>query len=259
MIVMRRIGSSVNCTNARHAIRIDGGTILQVCAAVVGMALLGLAGGAAAYSQYSVNKDATNCRGCHGDFRSSPYISLADGQSWGDDLHDVHRTVMLNGDCDTCHSTGPPFPVLLGSSAGGTGLDPVSCSGCHGRLEDGTGVGTQGYGAGLRQHHWVSSVTVCIGCHADANPDNYLPVDEDILPLYYATSDPAHPLIPGDPCNVAADGFLEDYAGSTIGLDNDGDNAYDEADLIPCPEPGSSLMLASGFGLLMLIGRRRMR
>ena len=56
---MRRIGSSVNCTNAHHAIRIDGGTIRQVCAAVVGMALLGLAGGAAAYSQYSVNKDAT--------------------------------------------------------------------------------------------------------------------------------------------------------------------------------------------------------
>ena len=26
-----------------------------------------------AYSQYSQNKDATNCRGCHGNFRSSPY------------------------------------------------------------------------------------------------------------------------------------------------------------------------------------------
>ena len=41
-----------------------------------------VAGTAQAYSQYSANKDATNCRACHGDFRASPYTSLRDCQSW---------------------------------------------------------------------------------------------------------------------------------------------------------------------------------
>jgi len=225
------------------------------------VSLLVLAGSAAAYTQYSVNKDATNCRLCHGDFRVSPYTSLADEQSWGDDLHDVHRNVMLDGDCDTCHSQGSRFPVLLDSSKGGAGLEPISCAGCHGRTDDGTGNGTEGYGAGLRQHHWVSGIQSCgnVGCHVDANPASFTPVNEDVLPPYYALSDPDHPLIPGDPCNKSADGFPEDYAATTLGLDNDGDNIYDEAELIACPEPGSSMMLASGFGLLLLLGHRRSR
>jgi len=40
------------------------------------------AGTAQAYPQYSNNKDATNCRACHGDFRASPYISLTEGADW---------------------------------------------------------------------------------------------------------------------------------------------------------------------------------
>jgi len=177
--------------------------------------------------------------------------------SWGDDLHDVHRSTMLNGDCDTCHSSGPRFPVLLDSSVGGTGLPAISCTGCHGRAEDGTGTATEGYGAGLRQHHWRASVTVCMNCHPDANPVNYTPVEEDFLPPYYADADAAHPLIPADPCNLLADGNPEDYAASTLGLDNDGDDLYDEADVIACPEPGKTLMLASGLGFLFVLGRRR--
>jgi len=55
------------------------------------------------YDQYSVNKDATNCRLCHGDFRAGSYTSLVDGMNWGN-LHDLHRTTMLGGDCSTCHS-----------------------------------------------------------------------------------------------------------------------------------------------------------
>lgn len=251
--------------SARRMIRIDTARLRWVIAAVVGTMVLGVAGGAAAYTRYSVNKDATNCRACHGDFRSSPYISLADGQSWGDDLHDVHRNTMLDGDCDTCHGGGSRFPVRLDTSVGGTGLDAISCSGCHGRAEDADTDGT-GSAAGLRQHHWVANVVfnsistrVCLDCHADADPANFTPVDEDILPPYYSASDPNHPLIPSDPCNPLADGFPEDYAGTTIGLDNDGDNIYDEAEIIACPEPGSSLMLASGCGMLLLIGRRRIR
>lgn len=216
-------------------------------------------GAAQAYSQYSINKDLTNCAACHGDFRASPYIGLTDGQSWGTDLMDRHSSVMLNGDCDTCHNPGPRFPVITGESAGGTGLDPISCSGCHGRAEDGTGTGTEGYGAGLRQQHWNGGVTLCVNCHTDANPVNFVPVPEDILPPYFAASDPAHPLIPSDPCNLGIDGFPEDYAGSDLGLDNDGNGLYDERETTTCPEPGVLASLLPGMGLLGLIDRRRHR
>jgi len=217
---------------------------------------LGIAGAAGAYTQYSVDGDATNCRLCHGDFRASTYMSMSDGGTWTDGLHDTHKDVMLDGDCDTCHSSGK-FPVLLGSSKGGDGLDPIACSGCHGRAEDGTGTGSEGYGAGLRQHHWLDGVTSCGTCHADADPSAFEPEDEDVLPPYYAAVDPDHPLMPEDPCNAAADGYTEDYAATTQGLDNDGDGLYDEADLIACPEPGGAILLQSGLALLLLLGRRR--
>jgi hypothetical protein len=234
--------------------------ILTLSLAGATLMLFSFAGVAGAYPQYSANKDATNCRLCHGDFRAATYTSLADGGSWPDGLHITHRDVMLNGDCATCHSSGPRFPVTLGSSAGGTGLDPISCSGCHGRAEDGTGNGSEGYGAGLRQHHWNNGVQTCgttAGCHTDADPASFTPAGEDFLPLYYSDSDSAHPLIPADPCNIDADGFPEDYAGSTIGLDNDGDNLYDEADTFDCPEPDKSLLLACGSGMLLVLSRRR--
>jgi hypothetical protein len=166
---------------------------------------------------------------------------------------------MLAGDCLTCHSSGPRFPVLIDSSAGGTDLVAISCTGCHGRFEDGIGFGTFGYGAGLRQHHWTAGVTICDDCHTDSNPAGFTPVGEEFLPLYYSNNDPAHPLIPSDPCNPEADGFPEDYAGSTLGLDNDGNGLYDESDLIACPEPGQIAMLLPGIGMLLLINRRRQR
>jgi hypothetical protein len=248
-------------TTKPHAPRLDRQVRPTTRAGVilVGAALLLLAGGAGAYDKYSVNGDATNCRACHGDFRASPYTSLTDGLSWGDGLHDVHRYNMLSGDCDTCHSSGPKGNVLIGSSNGGAGLPAISCSGCHGRVEDGTGNGSEGYGAGLRQHHWRAKITTCGTCHSDADPALFTPVEEDFLPPYYAAdgTDPAHPLIPADPCNLSEDGRPEDYAASTLGLDNDGDDLYDEDDVIACPEPGKTLMLASGLGFLLALGRRR--
>lgn len=45
-------------------------------------------------------------------------------------------------------------PVYIGRSTGGAGLAPVSRAGCHGRVRDGTGTGSRGYVAGLRQRHW---------------------------------------------------------------------------------------------------------
>ncbi len=181
-----------------------------------------------AYETYSED-GAGNCVTCHGDFRQSPYTSLSDGQSWGDDLHDVHRRTMLNSDCSTCHPSGGFTPVSLGSSAGGNGLAPISCVGCHGRAEDGTGSGSTGYGAGLRQHHFRAGIEACVDCHSDADPANKTVVGEHVLPPYYANPGNDHPLIPNDSCNPAP-GFPEDFAATTQGLDNDGDDAYDEND-----------------------------
>ena len=149
--------------------------------------------------------------------------------------------------------------MFLGDSTGGTGIDPISCAGCHGRAEDGTGNGSEGYSAGLRQHHWNAGVEGCLDCHSDSDPASFDPVGEDVLPPYYLASAADQPLIPTDPCNPQADGYPEDYAATTLGLDNDGDDLYDEADLIDCPEPGETLMLGVGIGFLLLAGRWRTR
>lgn len=180
-----------------------------------------------------------NCATCHGDFRASPYTSLVDGQNWGDDLHDIHRTTMLSSDCATCHTTPSRLPTFIGSSDGGTGLDPIGCLGCHGRTESGGTV----TGAGLRQHHYVNGVTTCgtAGCHpGDSNPAIFTTVGEDVLPPYYATPDAAHPNKPTNPCNPAGE---EHFAGTTIGLDNDGDNLFDQNDT-DCQAPVPDINLS---------------
>ncbi len=202
-----------------------------IWAAAAGLAFaLFLAGapGAMAYDQYSLNRDATNCRACHGDFRASNYVSLVDGQSWGN-LHDLHRNTMLGGDCNACHSGSSRFPTYLGLSAGGSGLSTVSCLGCHGRSEDaGHDDTSAGLGAGLRQHHTSAGVTVCQDCHSDASATNYKPVGENVKPPYYANPGTNHPNMPTDPCNR---GGKENFAGAPFGLDNDGDGRIDGADL----------------------------
>lgn len=177
-----------------------------------------------AYEQYSQAGDATNCGACHGDFRGANYISNKDGTAWGLDLHDGHRVTMLDRDCNTCH--GPSrFPVVLNSSNGGTGLDPIACVGCHGRAADAGPA--SGSGAGLRQHHWNSGVAICAACHADADPANYTTVAENTPPPYYFTPDPAHPNKPTNACDDPAG--TEAIFGPT-GLDNDGNLFEDGAD-----------------------------
>lgn len=180
---------------------------------------------ARAFEQYSIDRNSGNCANCHDNFRTSPYISRSDGQSWGDDLHDVHRQGMLTGDCSTCHNSSGRFPVFLNSSVGGVNLPAISCVGCHGRDEDDGGDPVfEGRGAGLRQHHYNTGITLCVNCHLDSSPANYTPVGEDVLPPYYFTPDTAHPDKPTDPC---ADAFV---AGGIAGLDNDGDVLYDASD-----------------------------
>ena len=189
------------------------------------LAILLWSSGAIAFEQYSTNRSSGNCADCHGGFRSSPYVSLADGVSWNDDLHDVHRYSMLSGDCSTCHQPSGRFPVLLNFSAGGQGLAQLSCIGCHGRAEP--AAGGEVTAAGLRQHHYNSGVTTCTSCHSDANPIAFSTAGENLLPPYYFTPDSAHPNKPTDPCSPNGE---ENYAGSAIGLDNDGDNLYDGMD-----------------------------
>jgi hypothetical protein len=177
-----------------------------------------------AYEQY-----AQGCQNCHGDFRAANYVSNVDGQAWGTSLHDGHRFDFLAGDCATCHTAPSRSPVYLGSSDGGDGLAPLSCIGCHGRDEGGIkGVS----GAGLRQHHWNNGVTTCIGCHSDADPGNFTPGPEVVLPPYYANPGNNHPDMPTHPCNLASLGYPEDILGAagTGGLDNNGDGVYDTDD-----------------------------
>ncbi|MEJ2581381.1 MAG: hypothetical protein P8127_07065 [Acidobacteriota bacterium] len=183
------------------------------------------------YEKYSNNDDATNCRACHGDFRSSNYISPVDGQNWGN-LHNIHRSTMLGGDCDVCHIGDDRLPVYLNSSDGGDGFEPVGCMGCHG-VDPAPGEPNNAWwGAGLRLHHANANVGpdsngfTCMTCHTDDPP----PPPESAMPSYYFTPDSNHSSKPTDPCNLPP-GFSETFAGAVMGLDNDGDLAYDDADL----------------------------
>lgn len=198
--------------------------------------LLLVFGGVHGWETYSTDGTTGNCASCHQRFPNQSYTSLADGQLWPDGLHTTHQN-MVSFECDTCHSSGGRSPVFLSSSQGAPGLAPISCAGCHGRAEDATEPGmTEGSAAGLRQHHFVSGQQICSACHADANPDNKVTVAESTFPPYYGNA--SYPEIPTDPCNPEP-GLPENYAGSTIGLDNDGDGVYDTLDSDCGAAPGT--------------------
>ncbi len=179
-----------------------------------------------AFPQYSVDRVSGNCADCHDNFLlGSNYISRVDGTAWNVDLHDGHRTLMLSGDCNACHSRAARFPVILNYSEGGAGFQPIGCMGCHGRSEDAGGDGlSPGWGRGLRQHHQNTGVTSCAGCHSDATGP--AGVAENIPPPYYFTPDANHPDKPTSACDF--DGSESPFG--TVGLDNDGDGLYDNAD-----------------------------
>jgi hypothetical protein len=185
-----------------------------------------------AFPTYSNADGVGNCKGCHGDFLASAYISRTDGRNWGN-LHNLHRNVMLADGfparCQTCHLVVGQRPVYTFQSLGNDALDPISCVGCHGRYEDRqdeNGHDTHGMGAGLRQHHWNAGITFCGRCHEDADPANFTPVGEHVLPPYYF-ADGIFTNKPTDSCNPNGE---EDYAGLLFGLDNDGDGKYDIKD-----------------------------
>jgi len=198
-----------------------------------------------AYQTYSAQKDANgnptgNCVTCHGDFGAASYVSENDGTPWETSLHVGHRAGMLNRDCNTCHlgDFSTRYPVSLNASNGGTGFEPISCVGCHGRPEDrNTGpLGNPQIGAGLRQHHTNAGAAFCGGCHSDNDPATFTPVGESAAPSYYFTPDGAHPDKPTDPCNANSGSIGQESVFGTIGLDNDGDLLYDgnDPDCQPC-------------------------
>lgn len=222
--------------------------LLRTILIVSGLALIG-APAAEAYDRWSIDDDATNCGYCHGDFRNSNYVSPVDGQNWGN-LHNIHRENMLSDDCAACHygAGSNEFPVLLNVSGGGDGLDPISCMGCHG-VDPQDPMHPNGWGAGIRAHHLNAGVgpdnngktCASAGCH----PSDPVPQPEDTLPAYYLNPGSNHPNMPTDSCNPASAGYPESFAGANIGIDNDGDMIYDEADPdcagpTPTPTPTST-------------------
>ncbi len=210
---------------------------------VVGIVIFAVPG-AEGYDRYYQNSNNRNCEGCHGDFRSNSYISMVDGQNWGN-LHNIHRYTMLSGDCDTCHIGNDEFPVYLNQSNGGIGFEPVGCIGCHGVNPAPPAANNGKWGAGLRAHHANANVgpdnngLTCASCHTTDPP----PPSEDTPPSYYFTPDSVHPEKPDNACNPASPppGYPENYAGAVMGIDNDGDRLYDENDpdcaAAPTPTP----------------------
>lgn len=187
----------------------------------------------------------STCRACHGNFVGTPYVAFTDGATWNPDLHDIHRNIMLNFDCKTCHTGATFFPVFIGRSDGGTGLPGIGCLGCHGREEDiGHDAISSGRGAGLNQHHHRSGVSECAKCHTDADPANYRPVGERVRPAYYFAPDAAHPAKPTDPCTAS-----ERFVSPLEGLDNDGDLLYELAD--PDCQPAAPVPALGPFGVAL--------
>ncbi len=157
----------------------------------------------------------------------------------------------MDTECNLCHTSGDQRNPYIGSSNGTNDNIGYGCVGCHGRLEDaGNDELSAGLGAGLRQHHTNSGVTECQDCHWDADPANYTPVGEDVLPPYYGTVD----TLADDPCNPIAQANINENwtLGDFEGLDNDGDLLYDTddpdcaANVPPTADPGGPYIGIAG-------------
>jgi hypothetical protein len=187
---------------------------------VLGVAGVVLVTPTAGYPTYT-----SGCNTCHGDFDGP--VSPKGTKFPDDSKHEMHRANQaMNTDCQLCHTSIGDDP-FIGSSAGTNNNPGVGCTGCHGR-DYGGAVGNSG--VGLRAHHLVSGVTVCLECHDD-DPE---PLPESVWPTYFGTPDTNA----FDSCNEGP-GFGENWSvGDTEGLDNDGDDLYDGADpdCIDAPE-----------------------
>jgi len=182
---------------------------------------------AAGYPRYRFDEFGGYCAGCHGHFFD--HTSPAGTRFPYEGKHGMHRNTM-GAHCDLCHPRPGALP-LIGWSAGTVHNPGVGCTGCHGR-DYGGAIGNSG--VGLRRHHDRNGVTICAGCHPDDPP----PLPEKVMPAYYGTPD----TYASDPCNprTGSSTWGEHFSADLDnhrGLDNDGDNQYDEddADCGGCP------------------------
>ena len=180
-------------------------------ALLVGAALLVCARPSLAFERYynPVTLDR-NCSECHGSFTdsTSPQHTVFPSN----DKHEMHRASSNMGTaCNLCHRSDDDRNPFIGSSTGTANNQGLGCTGCH-------------VAAGLRAHHAVNGITVCADCHAPETP-----VLENVNPPYYGTTDTK--------AKNAANLVLvaktnENWSvGDFLGLDNDGNNLYDAADL----------------------------
>ena len=162
------------------------------------------------------------CTDCHDFFDE---VSTKPGNVWPDDKHNVHRSQMMtrinNDSCEACHVQVGDDP-LLNSSAGYGQLPALGCMGCHGVVPT-PGTAEDLWGAGLRLHHASAGVgpdsqnMECLDCHG-GDP---LPMPEDVLPAYHGWSQYQRRR------SLAIRTATENWTTDGLGLDNDGDGAYD--------------------------------
>lgn len=178
---------------------------------------------AMAYYRYKNDaaQDGSQCSACHGDFTSD--VSTKGTVFPSESKHEMHRSASaMNADCNLCHSNGDNKNPYIGFSQGTASNPGLGCLGCHGR-DYGGSVGVTG--AGLRAHHVINGITTCAtACH----PSDPTPLPEEVPPPYYGTPDTSA----DDTCNQMP-AYLENWSiGDVLGLDNDGDNEYDECEVM---------------------------
>ncbi len=188
-------------------------TLSFMGAAVVLGSLAIITASSMGYDRYN-----SGCQTCHGGFLTnvSPQGTIFPEAN----KHQMHRSSNYMGTkCALCHMSGTYTNPYIGQSAGTANNPGVGCTGCHGH-DYGGSIGNNG--AGLRKHHLTNGVTVCLTCHSN----DPIPLGEGVKPTYYGTVDTKC----ADPCN-SGPLFKENWSvGDTTGLDNDGDNLYDQAD-----------------------------
>lgn len=157
------------------------------------------------YDSYHPN-DTGGCYQCHSGFAGRGPLH--------DDVH--VGSANMGGSCTYCHtSVGDNPKTWVSGSYNGSSTPAYSCNGCH-------------TGPGLRAHHAAAGVPadndglVCATCHND----DPTPDPESTVPFYYTLSN----VNVKDPCVTSKASGGEDYDGDGEGLDNDGNQLYDEAD-----------------------------
>ncbi len=181
------------------------------CSIAVGVLLLITSSPSVAYPRY--NGSGTDCATCHGSFLDNTSTKTPPTVFPNGDKHRMHRNSSnMDTDCNLCHRSDDNDNPYIGSSDGIPGVLPgIGCNGCHDA-------------AGLRAHHEANGVSCYVsGCHG-AEPVSA----ENIVPPYYGSAYTKA----NNPCNSVLQANLNENwsIGDFVGLDNDGDDLYDQAD-----------------------------